>query len=52
MYASYELPRDLVDRAVKAHPEGLRTIRRFTTPGQQPGTIYVSDTPMETTFIN
>jgi hypothetical protein len=36
---------DEVDGAVKAHPEGLRTIRRFTTPGQQPGTIYVSDTP-------
>ena len=36
---------DEVDTAVKAHPEGLRAIRRFTTPGQQPGTIYVSDTP-------
>ena len=35
---------DEVDSAVKAHPEGLRAIRRFTTPGQQPGTIYVSET--------
>lgn len=35
---------DEVDTAVKAHPEGLRAIRRFTTPGQKPGTIYVSDT--------
>jgi hypothetical protein len=36
---------DEVDSAVKAHPEGLRTVRRFTTPGQKPGTIYASDTP-------
>lgn len=36
---------DEVDRAVKAHPQGLRLVRRFTTPGKPPGTIYVSDTP-------
>jgi len=35
---------DQVDSAVKTHPEGLLAVRRFTTPGQQPGTIYVSDT--------
>jgi hypothetical protein len=36
---------DDVDRAVKAHPEGLKVVRRFETPYQPPGTIYVSDTP-------
>jgi len=34
---------DEVDQAVKAHPEGLRAVRRFRTPGQPAGTIYVSD---------
>jgi hypothetical protein len=33
---------DEIDRAVKAHPEGLTAVRRFTTPGQPAGTIYVS----------
>ena len=36
---------DDVDRAVKAHPEGLTAVRRFETPYQPPGTIYVSGTP-------
>lgn len=36
---------DEVDQAVKLRPTGLRAIRRFSTLGQQPGTIYVSDTP-------
>jgi len=36
---------DDVDRAVKAHPEGLTAVRRFNTRGQPAGTIYVSGTP-------
>jgi hypothetical protein len=36
---------DAVDSAVKAHPEGLRAIRRFTTNGQPSGTLYVTDNP-------
>jgi hypothetical protein len=40
---------DEIDRAVKAHPVGLKVIRRFTTRGQPAGTIYVSDTPVTTT---
>jgi hypothetical protein len=35
---------DQIDLAVKAHPEGLTPLRRFTTPGQSAGTIYTSDT--------
>ena len=35
---------DPIDRAVKAHPEGLREIERFHTTGQPAGTIYLSDT--------
>ena len=35
---------DDVDRAVRAHPEGLRPVRRFAMKGQPVGTIYVSDT--------
>ncbi len=35
---------DEVDRAVKAHPEGLTAVRRFSTPGKPAGTIYVSGT--------
>jgi hypothetical protein len=35
---------DDVDRAVKAHPEGLTAVRHFVTPYQPPGTIYVSGT--------
>jgi 4-amino-4-deoxy-L-arabinose transferase-like glycosyltransferase len=37
---------DEIDRAVKAHPEGLTEVRRFWTPGQPAGTIYVSDTSL------
>jgi hypothetical protein len=35
---------DEVDRAVKAHPEGLIAAARFTAKGQAAGTIYVSGT--------
>src|SRR5271157_5055917 len=35
---------DEIDRAVKAHPEGLTAVRRFSTPGKPAGTIYVSGT--------
>jgi hypothetical protein len=36
---------DEEDRAVKAHPQGLKAVGRFTAPGQPSGTLYVSDTP-------
>jgi hypothetical protein len=36
---------DEIDQAVKAHPEGLKMIRRFDAPKQKSGTVYVSDTP-------
>ncbi len=36
---------DEIDEAVKAHPAGLKLIRRFDAPGQNSGTVYVSDTP-------
>ena len=35
---------DEIDQAVKAHPEGLSAVGRFTAKGQPSGTIYVSDT--------
>ncbi len=35
---------DDIDRAVRAHPEGLRTVRHFAMKDQPAGTIYVSDT--------
>jgi hypothetical protein len=31
-----------VDRAVKAHPEGLTVVARFTAKGQPSGTLYTS----------
>ncbi len=34
---------DAVDRAVKAHPEGLTAIKHFTAKGQPSGTLYVSN---------
>jgi hypothetical protein len=34
---------DQIDRAVKAHPEGLSELYRFRTSGQLAGTIYTSD---------
>jgi hypothetical protein len=37
---------DEIDRAVKAHPQGLTAVRRFSTAGKPPGTIYVSGTPI------
>jgi len=36
---------DEIDRAVKTHPEGLTMARRFVTPGEPAGTIYVSGAP-------
>jgi hypothetical protein len=38
---------DQIDRAVKAHPEGLTAVRRFSTAEEPAGTIYVSGTPLE-----
>jgi hypothetical protein len=35
---------DEIDKAVKAHPEGLMAIGRYTAPEQASGTVYVSDT--------
>jgi hypothetical protein len=35
---------DEIDRAVKAHPQGLTAVRRFSTPGKPDGTIYISGT--------
>ena len=37
---------DEIDRAVKAHPDGLIAVRRFSTVGKPSGTIYVSGTPV------
>lgn len=36
---------DQVDKAVKAHPQGLTLVRRFYSHDQSPGAVYVSDTP-------
>jgi hypothetical protein len=41
---------DEIDRAVKAHPDGLKAVRRFTLAGQQAATIYVSGTPVATSL--
>jgi hypothetical protein len=35
---------DEIDRAVKAHPEGLTEVARYTASGEPSGTLYVSDT--------
>ena len=35
---------DDIDRAIHAHPEGLKLVRQFRAPGQPLGTVYVSDT--------
>lgn len=35
---------DAVDQAVRAHPQGLRLVRRFTAPTQPAAALYVSDT--------
>ena len=43
---------DEVDQAVHDHPAGLRAYRRFSAPGQPSVTLYVSDTPGETSFHN
>jgi hypothetical protein len=34
---------DEIDAAVKAHPEGLTAVGRFTQTGQEPGTLYISN---------
>jgi hypothetical protein len=39
---------DEIDHAVKAHPEGLTAVRRFSTAGKPAGTIYVSGTQAQT----
>ena len=36
---------DEIDRAVKAHPEGLRAIEHFSAKWQPSATLYVSDSP-------
>lgn len=36
---------DEIDQAVKAHPQGLRAIARFTAPNQPSGTLYISSVP-------
>jgi len=36
---------DEVDQAVRAHPQGLTVVRRFSAPGQPSATLYASDTP-------
>jgi hypothetical protein len=36
---------DDIDRAVRAHPEHLTLVQRFTAPWQPGATIYVSDSP-------
>ena len=43
---------DAVDRAVKAHPQGLTAIRRFTTKGQPAGTLYVSNSSALSELVN
>jgi hypothetical protein len=35
---------DEIDQAVRAHPEGLTLVRRFSAQYAPPGAIYVSDT--------
>jgi hypothetical protein len=35
---------DEIDRAVKAHPQGLAAVGRYAAPGQPTATVYVSDT--------
>jgi hypothetical protein len=37
---------DEIDRAVRAHPAGLRALQRFTAQGQPSATLYVSDAPV------
>jgi hypothetical protein len=36
---------DEVDRAVKAHPQGLTPVRHFAAKGQQSATIYIAGAP-------
>lgn len=38
---------DPIDRAVRAHPEGLTRVRSFQSPGQPAATVYVSSTSHE-----
>ncbi|HEY5084142.1 MAG TPA: hypothetical protein VII48_06465, partial [Rhizomicrobium sp.] len=39
---------DEVDSSVKAHPQGLNAVRRFSAPWQPAGTLYVSDSRAST----
>jgi len=39
---------DEIDEAVKAHPLGLKLVRRFAAPGQPAAALYVCDTPAST----
>jgi hypothetical protein len=39
---------DDIAQAVEQHPEGLREVDRFTSPGQPGATLYVSDTQPST----
>ncbi len=43
---------DAVDRAVKAHPEGLTAVEHFTAKGQPQGTLYVSNTAASVLILN
>lgn len=43
---------DAVDTAVKAHPQGLSIVQRFTANGQPSGTLYVSNTAGAFRIIN
>jgi hypothetical protein len=43
---------DEIDQAVKAHPVGLRALRRFVAHGQASGTLYLSDTPPSSRLNN
>jgi hypothetical protein len=36
---------DSVDHAVRAHPEHLTLVQRFTAPGQPAATLYISNSP-------
>jgi hypothetical protein len=40
---------DDIDRAVKAHPQGLKIVLRVEPPNQPAATIYVPDTPSTAT---
>jgi len=43
---------DEIDQAVRAHPQGLTAVGRFSAPGQPAATLYVSGTPGTSIFKN